>query len=98
MVIHMEGLDMARAMAIMVIVLVNFEAMIVILAGVSLSLMAHRYSTKAISKHLKPYLMKRSHLLLITGTPMSRWSEAGILHFLIPAIRSQAFVVPWDSG
>lgn len=97
---------MARAIAIMAMVLVNFDAMtdvniypwlwlysvvefiygraatlFVILAGVSLSLMAQSYSIKSISRRLRPYLMKRCLLLFITGTAISYWWEADILHF-----------------
>jgi uncharacterized membrane protein YeiB len=103
---RIEGFDMARAIAIMAMVLVNFDAMtdvniypwlwlysvvefiygraatlFVILAGVSLSLMAQSYSIKSISRRLRPYLMKRCLLLFITGTAMSYWWEADILHF-----------------
>jgi uncharacterized membrane protein YeiB len=103
---RIEGLDMARAIAIMAMVLVNFDAMtdvniypwlwmtsvvafiygraatlFVILAGVSLSLIAKSYRTKSISRRFMPYLMKRCLLLFITGTAMTYWWKADILHF-----------------
>ncbi len=96
---------MARAIAVMGMVLVNYAAMMeidvypmewmwpavdfiygraatvfVMLSGVSLSLLAGKWSNRAGSPGIKSYLMKRCVLLLLAGTVLSYWWEADILH------------------
>ncbi|MEJ2156762.1 MAG: heparan-alpha-glucosaminide N-acetyltransferase domain-containing protein [Desulfobacteraceae bacterium] len=93
---RIEGFDLARALAIMGMVLVNFAAMMeidvyptrwlgpavdfiygraatvfVMLAGVSLSLMADQWTDRNGSLGLNRYLMRRCVLLLITGVVLS---------------------------
>lgn len=102
---RIEAFDLARALAVMGMVVVNFSAMMeidvypmewmwsavdfiygraatvfVMLAGVSLSLMAGRWADRGGTFGLKPYLMKRCILLLVAGTVLSYWWEADILH------------------
>ncbi len=99
------GFDLARALAVMGMVVVNFAAMMeideyptrwlgpavdfiygraatvfVMLAGVSLSLMAEQWANRDGKVGLKSYMMKRCALLLVAGVVLSYWWEADILH------------------
>jgi uncharacterized membrane protein YeiB len=56
-------------------------ATFVMLAGVSLSLMACRRKSSVAAQPLGSYLMRRCVLLLITGLMLSLWWAADILHF-----------------
>lgn len=103
---RIEGFDLARAIAVMGMVVVNFDAMMqievypmewmgvavnfifgraatvfVMLAGVSLSLMAGKRTNRIGEPGMKSYLIKRCILLLLMGTVLSFWWEADILHF-----------------
>ena len=103
---RVHGLDVARALAIGAMVVVNFDvtmgestipvkwltaamdflygraaATFVMLAGLSLSLMANRYGFAVSEQPLRSYLMRRCALLLAAGLVLSLWWEADILHF-----------------
>ncbi len=56
-------------------------ATFVMLAGVSLSLMAGRRKTSLDGQPLDSYLIRRCVLLLMTGLMLSLWWDADILHF-----------------
>lgn len=100
------GFDVARAVAIMAMVVVNFDVTLdanaggapwivaavdflygraavtfVMLAGVSLSLMARRRGSHRIDQALRPYLVRRCVLLLLAGLLISVWWTADVLHF-----------------
>ncbi len=103
---RIHGFDVARALAIGAMVVVNFDvamevyaipvkwidpaieflygraaATFVMLAGLSLSLMANRYRPAVSGLPLRPYVMRRCVLLLVAGLVLSLWWEADILHF-----------------
>ena len=103
---RIHGFDVARALAIGAMVMVNFDVIIgehaipvkwiavaieflygraaatfVMLAGVSLALMANRNGFTVIERPLASYLMRRCALLLVTGLVLSLWWTADILHF-----------------
>jgi uncharacterized membrane protein YeiB len=56
-------------------------ATFVMLAGISLSLMAGRRRSSVTAQPLGSYLMRRCVLLLMTGLMLSLWWDADILHF-----------------
>jgi uncharacterized protein len=114
------GFDVARALAVMGMVVVNYTSMLeitrfspawlepavdflygraaavfVMLAGVSVSLMACRRPDPADLWTLRKPLIKRSLLLLIAGLLLRPWWPADILHFYAVFIAVGALVVAW---
>jgi uncharacterized protein len=102
---RIDGFDLARALAVVGMVVVNFSTIMgigvypsiwmgavvdfiygraatifVILAGVSLSLMAAKQAPQDGKPGQQTYLMKRCALLLVAGTLQSFWWTADILH------------------
>jgi uncharacterized protein len=115
------GFDLARALAVMGMVVVNFTSMLevshfspdwlepvvdflygraaavfVMLAGVSISLMARRQTDPANLRVFRKRLMKRSFLLMIAGMALWLWWPADILHFYAVFIAVGALAVTWS--
>jgi uncharacterized protein len=68
----------------------------VMLAGVSVSLMARRHPAPADLRTLRRRLLKRSLLLLIAGMVLWSWWAADILHFYAVFISVGAWAVTWS--
>jgi uncharacterized protein len=115
------GYDLARALAVMGMVVVNYTSMLeitrfspawlepfidllygraavvfVMLAGLSISLMARRRADPADFRTFRKHLMKRSLLLLIAGMALWSWWPADILHFYAVFIAVGAWAVTWN--
>lgn len=115
------GYDLARALAVLGMVVVNYTSMFevsrfspawlepvidffygraavvfVMLAGVSVSLMARRHAAPEDLRTLRKRLMKRSLLLLIAGLALWPWWAADILHFYALFIAAGAWAVTWN--
>lgn len=67
----------------------------VLLAGVSVSLMARRRPAPSDLRALRKCLLKRSLLLLIAGLALWRWWAADILHFYAAYIAVGSSAVTW---
>jgi uncharacterized protein len=118
---RVPGYDLARALAVLGMVVVNYTSMLevsrfspawlepvidffygraavvfVMLAGVSVSLMARRRPAPADLRTLRRRLMKRSLLLLIAGMALWPWWSADILHFYAVFIAAGAWAVTWN--
>lgn len=103
---RIRGYDIARAVAIMVMVVVNFSSMMevtsypwdwlktvveflygraatlfIMLAGLSVALLAARCTAFEASQALRLRLVKRSALLMVAGLVLWQWWEADILHY-----------------
>ena len=114
------GYDVARAMAILGMVLVNYTSLMevdtfspswlkpivywvygraavvfVMLAGISVSMMASRSTAPTATRALQKRLFIRSALLLIAGLLLWRWWEADILHFYALFIGVSACTALW---
>jgi uncharacterized protein len=119
---RVAGYDLARALAVMGMVVVNYTSMLditrfspawlepaidfiygraaavfVMLAGVSISLMARRRQDPADLRTFRRRLMKRSLLLLIAGMALWQWWPADILHFYAAFIAVGALAVTWHN-
>ena len=68
----------------------------VMLAGVSVSLIARRLTAPADLRMLRKHLLKRSLLLLIAGMVLWSWWAADILHFYAVFISAGALTVTWS--
>ena len=114
------GYDVARALAVFGMVLVNYTSMLqvtafsppwlkvvvdfiygraavvfVMLAGLSVSLLAARQATPPAMRALRLRLLKRSLLLLMAGMALWHWWEADILHFYAFFIALGAWAMTW---
>lgn len=114
------GYDVARAMAILGMVLVNYTSLMevgtfspawlkpvvdwvfgraavvfVMLAGISVSMMAARNITPTAIRTLQLRLLIRSALLLMAGMLLWRWWDADILHFYALFISVGAWAALW---
>jgi uncharacterized protein len=115
------GYDIARALAVLGMVVVNYSSMLevsrfsppwmeavvdflygraavvfVMLAGVSVSLMAGRLPAHSDLKALRKRLLKRSLLLWIAGMALWPWWAADILHFYAVFISVGAWAIFWS--
>lgn len=117
---RIPGYDLARASAVLGMVVVNYTSMLeisrfspawlepavdfiygraavvfVMLAGVSVSLMAIRRSLPSDLRMLRNRLFRRSLLLLLAGLALWPWWAADILHFHAVFIAVGAQAVTW---
>jgi uncharacterized protein len=117
---RIPGYDLARALAVLGMVVVNYTSMLeisrfspawlepavdfiygraavvfVMLAGVSVSLMAIRRSLPYDLRMLRNRLFRRSLLLLLAGLALWPWWAADILHFHAVFIAVGAQAVTW---
>jgi uncharacterized protein len=119
---RIRGYDLARAIAILAMVIVNYSVMMkvggyafawighaadflfgraatlfVMLAGVSVSLMAGSDTSPAAVRRLKTRLLKRGALLLPAGLVLQHWWPADILHFYAAYLAVAAWLAGWPS-
>ena len=117
------GYDLARALAILGMVVINYSSMMevvdfsppwlkpvvdfiygraavvfVMLAGVSVTLMAARDPSPPAMRALRKRLVKRSLLLLIAGMILWRWWDADILHFYAVFIAAGSWAAGWGEA
>ena len=117
---RIPGYDLARAVAVLGMVVVNYTSMLeisrfsptwlesvvdfiygraavvfVMLAGVSVTLMAQRRPAPTDLRMLSRCLFKRSLLLLLAGLALWPWWAADILHFYAVFIAVGARAVTW---
>ena len=115
------GYDLARAIAVMAMVVVNYSSMMqvghypwpwlksaveflygraatlfIMLAGVSITLMARPYTSSSTGRVLQIRLLKRSLLLLFSGFALWIWWVADILHFYALYIAIGTGLVSWS--